>query len=88
VPTYARIDVTAVTSRTAPPYGTITHAERLGPHVLRGEGDLLLVGPLGVNYYVENATNEFIRLRRFDMPPEPRHESATLEERAWGQSPR
>lgn len=66
---YVRIDVAGITPLTAPPYGTITFHERNGANVLVGQNLLLLIGPLGVNYYVESSDADVIYLRRFDMRP-------------------
>ena len=66
---FHRIDVTRVTPRTAPKYGTITHNEKVSRHVLIGEGLLLLIGPLGVNYFAEWADSDVIYLHRWDVPP-------------------
>jgi hypothetical protein len=66
---FTRIDVTSVTPRTSPPYGTITHVERNSRHVLRAENGKMLIGPLGVNYFEDGpADNWVVYLRRWDVP--------------------
>jgi hypothetical protein len=82
VPEHVRINVHDITPRTAPPYIRVTHAERMGPDVLSGSGSLLLVGPLGVNYYIERADSDSVYLRRFDMPSSTGHKSVTIKDRA------
>lgn len=67
-PVFYRIDVANVTRMTAPRYGTITYIERNSAHVLPGPGDLLLIGPMGVNYHIEGSDNDTIYLRRWDQP--------------------
>lgn len=67
-PVFYRIDVASVTRMTAPRYGTITYTERNSTHVLQGKGDLLLIGPMGVNYHIEGSDNVCIYLRRWDQP--------------------
>lgn len=74
-PVFYRIDVAEVTRMTAPRYGTITYAERNSLHVLTGKGDLLLVGPMGVNYHIEGSDNDCIYLRRWDQPSVKSHGS-------------
>lgn len=70
LPVYRRIDVADVTSRTAPPYGTITFTERNSRYVLLAENGKMLIGPLGVNYYEDGPPDAaVIYLRRHDVPP-------------------
>jgi hypothetical protein len=72
VPTYVRIDVTAVTPRTAPPYVLMTYTERNSRYVLLSDdgSGKLLVGPMGVNYFEDGKpTLEGIYLHRWDQPP-------------------
>lgn len=64
---FYRIDVEKVTRMTAPRYGTITFTERNGMHVLPGPGDLLLIGPMGINYHIEGSDDSVIYLRRWDQ---------------------
>lgn len=71
-PVFVRIDVTDVTPRSAPPYGTITFTERNSRYVLAADDvpGKLLIGPLGVNYFEDGAADhEVIYLRRADMAP-------------------
>lgn len=70
-PEYVRINVTAVTPQTAPPYVTITHTERTSRYVLSSEdGTKLLIGELGVNYFMDGpATRDMVYLRRWDQKP-------------------
>lgn len=69
-PGYQRIDVASVTPRTAPPYVRLTYTQRNSSFVLPdgNDGEKLLVGPLGVNYFIERSDAEGIYLRRFDRP--------------------
>lgn len=86
MPHYARIDVERVTPRSAPLYGTITHAERNGRHVLPGSDGILLIGPLGVNYRVEGSDNEVVFVRRADVlkPGRPGLDQVKMPDRARG----
>jgi hypothetical protein len=70
-PDYVRINVAAVTPKTAPPYAAITHTERTSRYVLSSEdGTKLLIGDLGVNYFMDGpATRDAVYLRRWDQPP-------------------
>lgn len=65
---FHRIDVAQVTRMTAPRYGTITFTERNDRHVLSGPGDLLLIGPMGINYHIEGSDQDVVYLRRWDQP--------------------
>lgn len=71
IPVYRPIDVVAVTPRTSPPYALMTFVQRNSRYVLAKDGsDKLLVGPLGVNYFVDGKpSSEGIYLRRWDVPP-------------------
>jgi hypothetical protein len=66
-PVFYRLDVAKLTRMTAPRYGTITYTERNGQHVLSGPGDLLLIGPMGINYHIEGSDDSVIYLRRWDQ---------------------
>jgi hypothetical protein len=71
-PTYERLDVANVTPRTAPPYATISFAERNSRFVLttRDGSGRMLIGPLGVNYFLDGRPDHAtFFLRRWDMPP-------------------
>lgn len=70
LPDYEQIDVTSVTPRTSVPYAKISFTERNSMHVLRAENGLLLIGPLGVNYYEDGpADRDGVYLRRWDVEP-------------------
>lgn len=70
-PVYQRINVADVTPQTAPPYVSITHTERSSRFVLSSpDGDKLLVGHMGVNYFMDGpADRDMVYLRRWDQPP-------------------
>lgn len=84
-PVFYRIDVAAVTRLTAPRYGTITFTERNSMHVLTGDGDLLLIGPMGINYHIEGSDQDVIYLRRWDQPRVTGHGSVTTFETPGGE---
>jgi len=86
-PVFYRIDVANVTRMTAPRYGTITYTDRNSVHVLAGHGDLLLIGPMGVNYHVEGSNNDVIFLRRWDQPTVKGHGHTTIFRTLRGESP-
>jgi hypothetical protein len=67
-PRHVRIDVSAVTPQTAPPYVLMSYAERNSQYVLTGKQGRVLVGPLGVEYVTESTSLEAIQLRRVDVP--------------------
>lgn len=67
--THRRVDLSRLTPRTAPPRVMLSFTERNGPHVLAGRGGLLLLGPLGVNYFVERSDAQGLYLRRWDVRP-------------------
>lgn len=83
---FYRIDVVRLTRMTAPRYGTITYTERNSAYVLAGPGDLLLIGPLGVNYHVEGSNNEVIFLRRWDQMSTKGHGAVTIFRTLRGES--
>jgi hypothetical protein len=83
-PVFYRIDVANVTRMTAPAYGTITYTERNSLHVLTGAGDLLLVGPMGVNYHIEGTDHNVLYLRRWDQPSVRSNSSVTVVQDPWG----
>lgn len=84
-PVFYRIDVATVTRMTAPRYGTITFDERNGLHVLPGPDDLLLIGPMGINYHIEGTDSTAIYLRRWDQPSLRDHSSVSIFQTLWGQ---
>lgn len=67
-PVFFPIDTTTVTRLTAPAYGYITWNDSRMPGVLPARWDLLLIGPLGVNFHIEGKDDRFIYLRRWDQP--------------------
>jgi hypothetical protein len=72
LPDYARIDVTDVTPRTAPPYVLMSFIQRNSSYVLAADDDpgKLLVGRYGVQYHEDGkASQDGIYLRRWDVPP-------------------
>lgn len=84
-PEYPRLDVVRLTRRTAPERGFITHNERVSRYVLIGDGALLLVGLLGVNYFIERTDANGLYLRRADVPPRrPEDLQRTRSNRASG----
>ena len=68
---YPLVDVARITRLTAPPCCRITTWQRNSEFVLVGDGDLLLLGSLGVNYYVERVEGQTYYLRRWDVPAAP-----------------
>jgi hypothetical protein len=77
-PIFYQIDVANLTRMTAPAYGTISHLELNSLHVLRGDPGLLLIGPLGINYWIEGSDKQLIFLRRWDRPSVRSNNSVTL----------
>jgi hypothetical protein len=63
---FRRLDVTRVTRLTAPPYGRVLAGEVGERGALPGDDGLLLVGPLGVNYFEVNRDSVWVYLRRHD----------------------
>lgn len=64
---YKRVYLPTLTPRTAPAYVMITHDERNGPDCLQTGGPLLLLGPLGVNFYIDSSDSNGLYLRRWDV---------------------
>jgi hypothetical protein len=77
-PIFYPIDVAAVTRLSAPKYGVIARYEQDSRYVLLGDGDRLLVGPMGINYHIEGTDRDFVYLRRWDQPSVRSHSSITL----------
>jgi hypothetical protein len=77
-PVFYPIDVATVTRMSAPQYGVIARYEQNSQYVLLGEGDKLLVGPLGINYHIEGTDRDYVYLRRWDQPSVKDHGSTTL----------
>lgn len=73
---YARIDVAALTSQSAPPFVFLTFEQRNDGRNVKVQGQLLLIGPDGVNYAVEKSDSAGLYLRRWDkLTP---HERITI----------